>query len=170
VTPTRRSGGRSLAWLVGLAVVAATVLVGCSGLIETRPTPTPTDFGGIVAALGADGISIANPQSGDAGCSDANLIPTAIEFSATGLGVTTPIPIRIYIFGSDDAYQRRRSDVDACVARWATDPATFEMVDATPFVVAGQGPWPPGFKAAVQHALRVAAGTTTPAGSGAPPS
>ncbi len=148
--------------LVGAAVLAATLLAGCSGLIETQPTPTPQDFGGIVAALGNEGISISNPQSGDAGCSDPTLIPTAIAFTASGLGVTAPIPLRVYIFGSDDAFQRRQSDVDACAAHWATDPATFELVSASPFVVAGQGPWPPGFKFAVMHALRVAAGTVTP--------
>ena len=41
---------------------------------------------------------------------------------------------------------------------WATDPATFELVDAKPYVLAGQGPWPDEFKAAVREALTVAAG------------
>lgn len=139
--------------------LAMTQLAGCASLIETQPSPTPQDFGGIVAALGNEGISITNPQSGDAGCSDPNLIPTAISFMASGLGETTPTRLRVYIFGSDASFQRRQPDVDACAAQWATDPATFEFVDATPYIVAGQGPWPPGFKAAVQHALRVAAGT-----------
>jgi len=150
---------------VAVACLAMTRLGGCAGLIETQPSPTPQDFGGIVAALGNEGISITNPQSGDAGCSDPNLIPTAIGFKASGLGVTTPILLRVYIFGGDAAYQRRRTDVDACAARWATDPASFEMVDASPYVMAGQGPWPPGFKFAVQHALRVAAGIAGPSPS-----
>ena len=139
--------------------LVATVLAGCSGLVETVPSPTPQDFGGIVAALGAEGISISNPQSGDAGCSDPNLIPTAIGFTATGLGATTPLRLRIYIFGSADAFGRRQVDVDTCAQRWTTDPATFEIVDASPYVVAGQGPWPPEFRAAIMHALGVAAGT-----------
>ena len=160
--PRRRGLGARL----GAAVLAFVVpLAGCSSLVETIPSPTPQDFGGIVAALGAEGISIANPHSGDAGCSDPNLIPTAISFTASGLGVTTPIEVRVYIFGSDAAYQRRQIDVDACAQRWATDPATFEIVAASPYVIAGQGPWPPGFKFAVQHALRVAAGTAGPSPS-----
>jgi hypothetical protein len=144
---------------VAVACLAMTLLAGCAGLIETQPSPTPQDFGGIVAALGSEGISITNPQSGDAGCSDPNLIPTAISFMASGLGETTPTLLRVYIFGSDAAFQRRQSDVDACAAQWATEPATFEFVDVTPYIVAGHGPWPPGFKVAVQHALRAAAGT-----------
>jgi len=149
-------------------LVAASLVAACSSLIETAPSPTPQDFGGIVAALGGEGISISNPQSGDAGCSDPNLIPTAIAFKASGLGVTTQILLRVYIFGGDAAYERRRTDVDACAARWATDPASFEMVDASPYVIAGQGPWPPGFKIAVQHALRVAAGTIVPGEASSP--
>ena len=148
------------------AILLAGVVAGCAGLIETQPSPTPTDFGGIVAALGNEGIAIANPQSGDAGCSDSNLIPTAIAFTASGAGATTAIPLRIYSFGGDQAYQRRRADVDTCAVHGATDPATFEFVDASPYVVAGQGPWPPGFKAALQRALRVAAGTAMPSPSG----
>jgi hypothetical protein len=151
--------------IVVAAMLSASLLAGCAGLIETLPSPTPTDFGGIVAALGDEGISIANPQSGDAGCSDPNLIPTAISFTASGLGVTIPIRLRIYIFGSDAAFQRRQIDVDTCASHWATDPATFELVPASPFIVAGQGPWPPGFKLAVQQALRVAAGTAVPSPS-----
>jgi hypothetical protein len=160
------AGGRTvLMRVVAASMVAVTVLAGCAGLIETKPSPTPQDFGGIVAALGSEGIAITNPESGDAGCSDPSLVPTAISFQASGLGVTSPIRLRVYIFGSDDSYRKLRPNVDACAARWATDPPTFEMVDASPYVVAGQGPWPPGFKFAVQHALRVAAGIAGPSRS-----
>ncbi|HKB27474.1 MAG TPA: hypothetical protein VKC59_00445 [Candidatus Limnocylindrales bacterium] len=145
---------------MGFAVlVAAMVLGGCSGLVDRGPSPTAQDFGGIVGALGAAGIVVRNPQSGNAGCTDSNLIPTAIGFEATGLGVTTPIHLRVYIFGDDAAWQRRRPDVDACVATWWTDPATFETVDASPYVLAGQGPWPGAFKAAIRAALLAAAGS-----------
>jgi hypothetical protein len=141
-------------------LIAAAVLAGCSSLVEGRPTPTPQDFGGIVSALGAEGISVANPVSGDAGCSDASLTGPSIAFGASGLGVpsTAPLQLRVYIFGSADTFQRKRADVDRCIAAWATDPASFETVDASPYVIAGQGPWPTSFKAAVQAALRTAAG------------
>ena len=40
-----------------------------------------------------------------------------------------------------------------------TDPQTFESVEQSPFVLAGQGPWAPQFEAAIREALLVAAGT-----------
>lgn len=151
-----RYGTRALAIVLGL--IGALVLTGCSGLVEREPSPTPQDFGGIVSALGAAGIVVRNPQSADAGCSNPDLIPTAIGFEATGLGVTSPIHLRIYIFGSRDSFDRRLADVDACVATWATDPATFETVQSSPYVLAGQGPWPAAFKAAIRAGLLAAGG------------
>jgi hypothetical protein len=142
--------------LVGLAMAIA--VTGCSGLVEGRPTPTPQDFGGIVSSLNDAGITVTNPVSGDTGCSDPNLFGPTIAFDAVGLGVTTPVRLRVYIFGNADTYNRRRADVDRCIARWATDPATFETIDASPYVLAGQGPWPAPFKAALQAALAAAAG------------
>ena len=82
----RRTASRTLVVVIGL--LAALTVAGCSGLVEREPSPTPQDFGGIVSAFGAAGIVVRNPQSADAGCSDPNLIPTAIGFDATGLGVT----------------------------------------------------------------------------------
>jgi hypothetical protein len=72
--------------------------------------------------------------------------------------VVQPLRLRIYIFRDRATWERRRPAVDACVALWATDPATFEFVDASPYVVAGQGPWPPQFKAALREAITEAAG------------
>ncbi len=145
-------------------LVAALALAGCSGLVEGVPSPTPQDFGGIVSTLGAAGISVSNPVSGDAGCSDPSLFGTAVAFGAYGLGIpaSAPVKLRVYIFGDTDAYQRKRPTVDTCVARWATDPATFETIDAAPYVLAGQGPWPAPFKDALQRALHAAAGASSP--------
>ncbi len=144
------------------SLAAVVLLAGCSSLVEARPTPTPLDFGGIQGTLDHAGISLTNVVSGDAGCSDANLIPTAIGFDVVGLGVTTPVRLRIYIFTDRAAWQRRQGDVDACVTAWATDhgvdPATVETIGQSPYVVAGQGPWPAAFKTAVAGALREAAG------------
>jgi hypothetical protein len=153
---------RALIRRLAAALLIALVLgvAGCSGLVEGKPTPTPQDFGGLVEALRTVGIIVTNPSSGDAGCSNPDLIPTAIAFTATGQGVTTPVQLRVYIFGSEAAYDRRRPDVDTCAAQWATDPATFETVDATPYVLAGQGPWPPAFKGAIRAGLLAAAGTS----------
>jgi hypothetical protein len=145
-------------------LLATLALTGCSSLVEGVPSPTPQDFGGIVTALGDVGISVSNPISGDAGCSDPSLVGPSIAFSASGLGMpaSSPAKLRVYIFGDVDAFQRKRADVDRCIARWATDPATFETVDAAPYVLAGQGPWPAAFKTALQAALRAAAGAPSP--------
>ena len=109
-------------------------------------------------ALAARGIEAAHVVSGDAGCADETLAPTAISFDASGLDQPTPVRLRIYIFRNDDAFERRRGDVDTCAQAWATDPATFEMVDAAPFVVAGQGPLGAGFVTALREALVETAG------------
>jgi hypothetical protein len=140
------------------AVLLALALGGCSGLIEGRPTPTPLDFGGITVALAQVGIAVSGQTSGDAGCADPALVPTAIRFDASGLDLPSPTRLRVYIFANHAAWDRLRADVDTCVAAWAGDPATLETVDISPYVVAGPGPWPAGFKAAITGAVRLAAG------------
>ena len=116
------------------------------------------DFPGIAGELANRGITLDRFTSGDDGCHDSTLTATAIGFDASGLGITTPIRLRIYIFRTSDTFDRRRPDVDPCVAAWAQDPATVEFIDAKPFVLAGQGPWPAAFKTAIRDALIVAAG------------
>jgi hypothetical protein len=141
-----------------LAILAAILLGGCSSILEDKPVATPVPFPEIASQLGRFGVEVTNYTSGDAGCVDRTLIPTAIAFDASGLDATTPLRLRIYIFRDHDTWQRRRPDVDTCAALWATDPATFEFIDASPYVVAGQGPWPPQFKAALREGLLAAAG------------
>ena len=141
-----------------LAFATALLLTGCSAVLQPSPDPTPMDFPGIAGELANRGLVLDRITSGDAGCNDSTLVPTAIGFDASGLGVGEPTRLRIYIFRTGDTFDRRRPDVDPCVATWATDPATVEMIDARPFVLAGQGPWPAAFKAAVREALTFAAG------------
>ena len=139
-------------------VAAVLLLAGCSAILEASPEPTPMDFPGIAGELANRGLELDAIASGDDGCSDPTLTATAIAFDATGLGVESPIRLRIYIFRTGETYDRRRPDVDVCAGAWATDPATFEMIDARPYVLAGQGPWTDEFKAAIREALTVAAG------------
>ncbi len=138
--------------------IAAVLLAGCSAILQPSPAPTPMDFPGIAGELANRGLDLGAIASGDAGCDDPTLTATAIGFDASGLGVETPTRLRIYIFRTGETYERRQPDVEPCVAVWATDPATVEFVDAKPFVLAGQGPWPAAFKAAIREALTVAAG------------
>lgn len=140
-----------------LAVVALSTAA-CSALLEAAPTPTPQAFGGIVGELAREGVEAITWTSGDAGCDDPTLHPTAIRFDAQGLDQPTPVQLRIYIFRNREAWSRRLPDVESCVASWATDPETFEFVPMSPYVLAGQGPWPPQFERAIADGLAAAAG------------
>ncbi|MEO8208123.1 MAG: hypothetical protein ABI598_03735 [Chloroflexota bacterium] len=142
------------------AALALTVLAlgGCSAILQASPAPTPMDFPGIAGELAGRGLVLDRFVSGDAGCKDSTLAPTAIGFDASGLGVSEPIRLRVYIFRTGETYDRRRPDVDPCVASWVQDPATAEFVDAKPYVLAGQGPWPKAFKDAIRAGLISAAG------------
>jgi hypothetical protein len=139
-------------------MLAALVVGGCGRILQGSPEPTPMDFPGMAGELAKQGIVIGHYASGDDGCHDSTLTPTAIGFDASGLGVTDPIRLRVYIFADGAAFDRRRADVDTCAAKWASDPQTVEFVDASPFVLVGQGPWPDAFKAALRAAMTAAAG------------
>lgn len=144
---------------VALAVVVAMTLAGCAGILQSPPVPDPEPFPGIAGQLGRFGVDVQSWTSGDAGCDDPTLSPTAIRFDASGLDQATPVHLRIYIFRDRDAWERRLADVDDCAAAWADDPTTFEIVQVSPYVVAGQGPWAPQFEAALRKGLTEAAGT-----------
>jgi hypothetical protein len=144
--------------LAALLATTLLVLAGCSALRGSPPEPTPLDFPGIANQIVQQGLAIGDPVAGDAGCSDASIIATAIGFDVSGVGVASPIRARVYIFGSHAAYDRRRADVDTCVGAWATDPPNVEFIDAAPYVLVVQGPVPAAFKAALTRALAVAAG------------
>lgn len=134
-------------------LLATLVLAGCDAIRGTPPPAKPGDFGELRLALSQVGVHAADMVAGDDGCDDPTLAATAFAFDASGAGVASPILLRAYLFRDDAAYERRRADVDACVAEWATDPASFEFADAPPFVIAGQGPWPAEFKEALRTAL-----------------
>lgn len=142
-----------------IACVFATLLAGCGVVAMTPPAPSPADFLGIGAELEARGLSLGRIVSGDAGCADRALTPTAISFDAKGLDQADPVRIYIYIFRNRAAFERLRASVDTCAASFITDPATFESVEESPFVVAGQGPWGADFEATLREGLTAAAGT-----------
>ena len=142
-----------------LGGVVAIMVAGCGALTVSPPVPGPDSFPEISGELGRVGIGIESWTAGDAGCDDPTLSATAIRFQAQGLDQATPVTLRIYIFRNRDAWERRQADVDTCVAAWADDPATFEIESTSPYILAGQGPWPPGFAGAVRSALKAAAGS-----------
>ena len=151
--PSERARGLALA-----LVLFAVSLAGCSAILESPGPPDPEPFPGIAGQLGRVGIDVQTWTSGDSGCDDPTLNPTAIRFTAQGLDQGTPLTLRIYIFAGRAAWDRRLADVDTCAGKWATDPATFEIVQTSPYVVTGQGPWPPGFTDALRRAITASAG------------
>lgn len=158
---TGRDRGRQVVTRTRASMLLATALTvgGCAGLLEGSPVPDPEAFPGISGQLGRFGVDVARYTAGDAGCDDSSLSPTAIRFTADGLDQATPLVLRIYIFRNRETWQRRLADVDTCATAWAQDPATFEIVQVSPYVVAGQGPWAPEFEAALRKALGEAAGS-----------
>jgi hypothetical protein len=143
----------------GLVIVVAILLSACGTLSNTPPAPTPADFPGIAGDIVQRGIRIQHIVSGDAGCPDVDLGKTAIGFDAAGLDQPKTVRIYVYIFRNRATYERLRATVDACARTYVTDPATFESVETSPFVLAGQGPWGPTFKTNLRAAMVQAAGT-----------
>jgi hypothetical protein len=148
----------SLRSAVVIACLSAWVAA-CGVVSTTPPAPTPADFQGIATEITKRGITIDRIVSGDAGCDDPVLIPTAIGFDATGHDQTATTRIRIYIFRNRNSYERLRTSVGMCARSFVTDAATFETIERSPFVVAAQGPWAPEFEGALREAIEVAAGT-----------
>ena len=147
------------ALFVATLLVVALVSGACGTISTTAPAPTPADFQGIAGELTKRDVVIDRIVSGDAGCVDPVLIPTAIGLDASGLDQVEPVRIYFYIFRNREAFERLRATIDDCARSFVTDPETFETVEQSPFVLAGQGPWAPEFEAAIRESLEVAAGT-----------
>ena len=143
---------------LALVLASSSAVAGCSVLQEPAPTPTPQPFPGIVGELARVGIDTTTWTSGDAGCDDPTLHPTAIRFEVQGLDQPTPVELRIYIFRNRATWERRAPDVETCAIDWASDPATFELLQISPYVLAGQGPWPAQFEDAIRRGITTAAG------------
>jgi hypothetical protein len=135
------------------------IVAGCGFVETTPPAPTPADFQGIASELVKRTVVIDHIVSGDPGCDDKVLAPTAIGFDATGLDQPTKVRIYLYIFRDRATFERLRATIDACARTYVTDPQNYESIEQSPFVMAGQGPWAPGFEAALRKGLEIAAGT-----------
>ena len=145
--------------LLALALAALLVVAACGRISTDPPAPTPADFQGIATELTVRDIAIGDLVSGDAGCDDPTLIPTAIGLTASGVDQEEPVRLYLYIFRNRDSFDRLRSTIDACARSYVTDSETFETVEQSPFDLAGPGPWAPAFEQAIRDALLVAAGT-----------
>jgi hypothetical protein len=136
----------------------ALLLAGCGTRLANLPSPSPANFPSIVSDLADAGIVVSDQVSGDAGCQDPKLVPTSIGFTASGLDQLTPVRIHIYIFADAPTWTRLSSTVSECAQSFVTDPATYESVDPSPYVLAGQGPWGAQFRARLRTVLTAAAG------------
>ena len=143
-----------------LALVAATlVLSACGTISSTAPPATPTDFPGLAGRFNAAGIEVSDWVSGDAGCADPDLVPASISFDARGLDQATDVRLYLYVFRNRAAFERHRGQIGPCAASFVSDAETYEEIQQSPYVLAGQGPWAPEFEAAVRKTLEAAAGT-----------
>jgi hypothetical protein len=143
--------------IIALAAFSVLAPYGCSAFTPTSEPATPTDFAGIVAELQTLGIAVNRVVSGEAGCDDQRLARTAIGFDASGLDQATPLRVHLYAFKDRQVYDQLRPSVDACARSFVTNAADFGSVDAAPYVLAGNGPWPPAFKDALRTGLLRAA-------------
>jgi len=157
----RDAGRRRPPTLPALVLLLASLVVAGCGLVSTTPpAPTPADFAGIVSEVARRGIEVSHVVSGDPGCPDETLAPTAIRMTLSGLDQTEPVTAYLYIFRNRASYEKLHGEIDSCARSYVTDPETYESIDAySPFVLAGQGPWGPEFRGALRESLQAAAGS-----------
>lgn len=156
---SRRAGGFQRSAFATAVALVLVVVAGCGSLMGTEPPATPTDFPGLTGRLKVAGVVLDDWVSGDAGCTDPDLVPASISFNAKGLDQATPVKIYLYVFRNRDAWERHRDAIGPCAESWVTDPQTYEEIQQSPYVIAGQGPWAPEFEAALRAVLEAAAGT-----------
>jgi hypothetical protein len=155
-SPAGRQARTVRAVALGLVLL---VLAGCGELLGTEPPATPTDFPGLTGRLKVAGITLSDWVSGDAGCTDPDLVPASISTMATGLDQESPVKLYLYVFRNRDAWERQRDSIGPCAQSWVSDPQAYEELQESPYVLAGQGPWAPEFEAALRAVLASAAGT-----------
>jgi hypothetical protein len=153
----RAARGTVVAWMG--ALLLPVVLAACGTLTLTAEPATPTDFPGLTGRFNAAQVKVRDWVSGDAGCADPDLIPASISFMASGLDQVEPVKLYLYIFRNRAAFDRHLGQVGPCATSFITDPQTYEQVAQSPYVLVGQGPWAPGFEAAIHQVLERAAGT-----------
>jgi hypothetical protein len=148
-------GGRSI---LAAALILATSSLGRCSVAGSPPAPTPGDIETVAAKLAQQGIAISDVVAGDAGCADQRLAGPAISFRASGLDQGVPVKVYLYSFRSRSVFEARRDAVDACARSYVSDPASYENLATSPYVVAGQGPWATAFKSHLLEGLTAAAG------------
>src|SRR5437762_4170430 len=133
-------------------MIACLTLGACEA--DNNPAnPTPASIPNVLGVLVQRGIVVSNVVSGDPGCADSNLAHTAVSMSASGFDQATPTKLYLYAFRNRATFQQLAPTVDACARTYATDPAAYGSIQASPFVLAGPGPWSPDFTSRLRAAL-----------------
>ena len=128
---------------VGLGFVA--LLVAACGFVETGPPdPTPADFPGIAIEFQKRGLHVDDPVSGDAGCNDSVLAPTAISFDVSGedqADAGQDVPVRLPEQGDVRTSPLDDRRLRALVRDRPRRPTNRSSSRRS--CCAGQGPWAP---------------------------
>ena len=69
------------------------------------------------------------------------------------------VRVYLYVFRNRAVFERLRATIDDCARTFVTDPETYESIEQSPFVMAGQGPWGTEFEAALRAGWRSRPGT-----------
>jgi len=139
-------------------VLAACIAFGACEADNNPANPTPASIPRTLEVLGSQGLVLSNVVSGDPGCADQDLARTAVSMMVWGYDQVTPTRIYFYAFRNRATWERLSASVDACARSYVTDPAAYGSIQASPFVLAGPGPWAPTFAARLRAAVTKAAG------------
>ena len=140
-------------------VVATLLLAGCGTISRTPPVPTPADFQGIAGDIVQRGINVTTSSRATPAARTRTSARRRSPSTSSGLDQPTPVQVYVYIFRDRATYERLRTAVDACARSYVTDPQTYESVETSPFVIAGQGPWGPRSRTTSGQPSCEAAGT-----------
>ncbi len=93
------------------ALLMSALVAGCGVVSTTPPVPQPRPTSPTSpTACRASAIRIDHVVSGDAGCSDQELIPTAIGFDASGLDQASVVRLHLFIFRNHDVVREAARD------------------------------------------------------------
>ena len=138
--PVVASGSMSLPRSLGLGLVVLLV-AGCSYVETTPPPPTPADFRGSPASSSsAASSSTASSRATPAATTRSSARPPS-RSTRRGSTRRPRSGSTCTSSGNRATFERLRATIDACARTYVTDPQTYESVEQSPFVMAGQGPW-----------------------------
>ena len=136
----QRAGERRLGALVaGLSLAFARA--GCSTLLQSAPDPTPSRSRESRASSAGSASTVSSWTAGDPGCDDPTSSPTGPSGSRRPASTRRPAGASDLHLPQTGARERRALGVDACAPRGRST-RVVRGVQVSPYVLAGEGPWP----------------------------